>query len=327
MTLDYNAVRYDRYRKGGHVESYFFKLNDPAGRRALWLKATILARLEGRPVAEAWAIAFDREREHVAVKEVTRHEFAEFSRRGLEVRVAGVHFSEGRLDGRIESPEHTIEFGLDFDTASPPLAPLPSRRLYEDWAPNTKLVSPHPNSRFSGSYSVDGGAPVAVEGWRGMQGHNWGSRHTERYAWTHVNQWDGDEEVVLEAFTGRVKVGPLLAPPLTVVCVWHRGTRYEFNRPRELVRSRGRIGARSYRFEVESALARASGELHADTRDFVGLYYENPNREMTYCLNSKIASGTLRLEPRGRPALELTTRAGALELGTKDEHHGVSMLA
>ncbi len=60
MDRDWNAVRFEPGSRG-HVESYFFKLNDPAGNRALWLKATILARLDGSPpVAEAWAIAFER---------------------------------------------------------------------------------------------------------------------------------------------------------------------------------------------------------------------------------------------------------------------------
>src|SRR5438128_806749 len=52
----WNGVRHGdssaRARRG-HVESYFLKLNDREGRRALWLKATILARGSSRrPYAE-----------------------------------------------------------------------------------------------------------------------------------------------------------------------------------------------------------------------------------------------------------------------------------
>jgi len=36
---DWNATRFDPASARGHVESHFLKLNDPAGRRALWLKA------------------------------------------------------------------------------------------------------------------------------------------------------------------------------------------------------------------------------------------------------------------------------------------------
>ena len=48
---------------------------------------------------------------------------------------------------------------------------------------------------------------------------------------------------------------------------------------------------------------------------------------MTYCLNSKIAVGQVRLEVAGQPALEMHTRAAALEIGTRDPDHGVKMLA
>src|SRR5213595_1975475 len=68
----WNAVRCPENAAGGHVESYFLKLNDPSGNLALWIKATILVREGGTPrVAEAWAIAFTRDGRHVAVKETS----------------------------------------------------------------------------------------------------------------------------------------------------------------------------------------------------------------------------------------------------------------
>ena len=48
---------------------------------------------------------------------------------------------------------------------------------------------------------------------------------------------------------------------------------------------------------------------------------------MTYCLNSKIAHGSLRLELPGRAPLVAHTRAAALEIGTRDPNHGVAMRA
>jgi hypothetical protein len=59
----------------------------------------------------------------------------------------------------------------------------------------------------------------------------------------------------------------------------------------------------------------------------VGLHYENPNGEMTYCLNSKIAWALLVLEPKSGPRVQATSNAAALEIGTKDPKHGVCMLA
>jgi hypothetical protein len=323
---DWNAVRFDPVGRGGHVESYFLKLNDPEGRRALWLKATILARLgDAAPVAEAWAIAFDRAGENAGAKQVLPFERARFSRDHLDVRVADLAISPGKIEGSVASGGRRIEVALAFTTTSAPLILFPSLRMYEGPLPSTKLVSPTPDARFTGWYSVDG-ERVLVEGWRGMQGHNWGKRHAERYAWAHCNQWENDEDLILEGATARVKVGPLLAPPLTVICVWRRGVRYAFNQPLALLRSRGVIGQRTWTFHAESRLARVEGELTAEARDIVGLHYENPDGAMTYCLNSKIAAGRLRLDVKGRPSFTAETRAAALEIGTKDPAHGIAML-
>lgn len=323
----WNAVRCADELPGGHVESYFLKLNDREGRRALWIKATILVRRGGTPrLAEAWAIAFDREGRHVAVKETTPLSSARFGKTALDVAVAGLTIAEGRLSGTVTSGGHRVTLDLRFTTGAPALAPFPSMRLYRGPVPSTKVVSPHPDSRFSGTYEVDG-EEVRVEDWRGMQGHNWGSRHMGHYAWGHANQWEGDEDLALEGMTARVKLGPILTPPLTVVCVRARGVRYDFNSWTTLLRARGTMDRRRWTFAARSALATLTGELWAETKDFVGLSYENPDGTTTYCLNSKIARGRIRLSVRGRPDIEAITRAAALEIGTKDPSHGVAMLA
>jgi hypothetical protein len=323
---EWNRVRFTPGARAEHVESYFLKLNDPTGRRALWLKATILARPGKEPVAESWAIAFDREGEHVAAKEVVPWETASFSRERFGVRVADVELSAGRVRGKVAARGRSIEWSLEFETAGSPLVPFPSLRMYEAPVPSSKLVSPYPDTRFSGSYRVDG-QEVRVEGWRGMQGHNWGRRHAERYGWGHCNQWKGASDLLFEGVTARVKLGPILAPPLTLVCVWHEGARYELNAPKQLLTARGTVTHRSWKFRAESREARVEGELEADTPDFVGLYYENPDGDMTYCLNSKIARGRLELKVRGKPVVHATTDCAALEIGTKDPNHGVRMLA
>ena len=329
---DWNAARFEptglggHGGHGGHVESYFLKLNDPEGQRALWIKATILARAGGAaPVAEAWAIAFDRAGAHVGAKEIVPFARARFSSERLEVSVADLAISAGKIAGSVTSNGRRIDLALTFTTTSAPLVLFPSLRMYEGPLPSSKLVSPYPDARFSGHFAVDG-ERVEVDGWRGMQGHNWGRRHAELYAWAHCNQWENEEDLIFEGVTARVKVGPLLAPPLTVLAVWSRGVRYAFNQPFSLLRSRGEIGTRAWTFRAESRLARVEGELSAETRDFVGLRYENPDGAMTYCLNSKIAGGKLRLEVKGRPPLTAHTRAAALEIGTKDPAHGIPIL-
>lgn len=322
---EWNAVRFDPVKALDHVESYFIKLNDTSGQKALWLKATILAGRDRAPVAEAWAVGFDRELGHVGVKRVVPHSEARFGKYDLDVAVGGIEMSEGKTRGKIQHGEHVIEWELEFDASGAPLVPYPHPKMYTGPLPSQKLVSPHPTTKFSGSYRVDG-REVKVDGWRGMQGHNWGKRHTELYAWGHVNQWDDQDDLLLEGATARVKVGPVLAPPLTLVCVWHRGRRYELNETKTLLRARGTISTRVWKFRSSGPTASVEGELRAETEDMAGLYYENPNGEMTYCLNSKIARAELTLTPTDGPVVHATSRAAALEIGTKDAGHGVKML-
>ncbi len=321
---DWNATRFDPDSGRGHVESHFLKLNDPPGRRALWLKATILHKLGEPAVAEAWAIAFDRELGHVAAKQVVPFESASFSREELLIRVADVAIASARTQGVVAADGARIEWSLAFEGDAAPFVPL-SQRLYADGTGNAKIVSPHPDLRFSGHYRV-GDRRVEVDGWRGMQGHNWGRRHTHLYAWVHCNVWE-DRDLVLEGITARVKLGPLLPPPITLVIAAHAGERHAFTLPGSLWRARGQIAPRAWEFRAANATARIAGRFSADTGDFAGLHYENPDGAMTYCLNSKIARGHVRLEVAGRPAIEATTRAAALEIGTRDPDHGVKMLA
>jgi hypothetical protein len=318
---------------GGHVESYFLKLNDPDGRRALWVKATILAHAHSSlrwaaPVAEAWAIAFDRAGRHVAVKDTVPLEAARFGAHGLDVAVRDLRIAPGRLQGSVGDGDRRISFDLRFAMDAPPLVLFPSERLYDAPLSFQKVVSPHPTSLFEGTYAVGGGEPIAVAGWRGMQGHNWSRRHTELYAWSHVNEWQGERDFVLEGFTGRPKIGPLLAPPITMICVRHRGVRYDFNSLAPLARPRGSIeDFRRWTFHAKSSHAEISGELWGHTEDFVGLAYENPDGAITHCLNSKIARARVRLSVAGRPDLDLMSKAAALEIGTKKRNHGIAILA
>jgi hypothetical protein len=205
------------------------------------------------------------------------------------------------------------------------MVPFPTLRLYETRVPRLKYVTPLPDARFDGELEVRGERWV-VAGWRGMQGHNWG-RHAEIYAWSQCNQWDGGEDFVLEAGSGRVRVGPVLAPMTTVVSARHRGVVYDFNRPIDLLRARGDVSIERYSFSAAGRFARIEGVLEASREDMVGLAYPNPDGTTTYCLNSKIARARVRFEAEGRPPLVLASRAAALEIGTRDRDHGVRMVA
>ena len=334
MSQDWNGVR---FAGGNHVESYFLKAVDPQAQRALWLKATIFAReavagLGSVCLAEAWAIAFDHRdgaRRHVAAKHQVPFGEASFARERLDVRWPGprseyLALQDGRTRGEVGQGDERIRWDLRFPCDDRPSVTLPLPRMYTGPFPSSKTVTPHPDLRFDGEIEA-AGMLWTIKGWRGMQGHNWGRGHAERYAWSQCNQWEGGEDFVLEAVSARVRGGPFLLPVLTLVTVRHRGVDYELNAPVRFLRHAAQIDLRRHTFTAEGRFARVEGEVEADTDDFVGLYYANPSGPMTHCLNTKLARARVRFEAEGRPPLVLSSQAAALEIGTRRRDHGVRM--
>jgi hypothetical protein len=334
MMPDPNAVRFDPNARRDHVESYFLKANDPAGDRAIWIKATIFAssREPDRPLAEGWAIAFDRRggrARNVAVKHVLPFAQASFGTAGLDVRWnlpdgEGLCIRPGQTSGQISRRDHRVRWDLRFEGEARPIVPFPHEGMYRGAFPKSKLLTPYPDARFDGEVEVDG-ERWDLSGWRGMQGHNWGRGHADRYAWCHANLWEDGADFILEALSGQVRVGPLMTPLITIVCARYRGVAYDFNGPLTMARAHGDVGLRRYSFSAEARHARIEGMLEVDTDDMVGLYYPNPDGAMTYCLNSKLAHAAVRFEVQGRPPLTLRSKAAALEIGTQDAGHGVRM--
>lgn len=322
MLPPWNAVRFDREKSPDHVESYFFKLNDGRARRALWLKATIFSRAGSAPIAEAWAISFDRDGGHRAAKQTVPLTSASFPNgEALAIRVADLEIDDGRLRGRVASGGVSIAFDLAYSCEMPPMVPFHTNKLYETKLPRLKYVSPVPDARFTGTLDIDG-EHVVVDGWRGMYGHNWSNAHGYRYAWVQVTGFDERPDAVFEGGTGRIRLGPIISPPLTQMCLRIGGTRYEWNRPLDMARARGTIATRMWSFHTKSDLGTLEGEVVSRPEDVVGLLYENPVGDPCFCLNTKLARASLRFTPRGRAPIDLVSGEAALEVGTTDPSHG-----
>ncbi|HEV8325597.1 MAG TPA: hypothetical protein VG389_28570 [Myxococcota bacterium] len=325
-----NLTRWRPDHGGGHVESYFLKGNSPDLRHAFWIKFTLLAP-RGRPraaVAEVWAVVFDREtKAHVAVKETYPAEEAVLAREEMRLRFGPSELGTGFVRGEATTVDHTVAWDLQFTTRSGPLYPFPFRVMYEAPVPRSKLVSPWPDERFDGTLTVNG-TTIPVQGWRGMQGHNWGSEHTWRYAWAHCNVWEGDpEDTFFEGFSGRVKLGPIVTPWLTLVCLRLRGRDIFFRELRHFVNRSVEVGYYRWGFRAVDDDWSLRGTFEAPRADIVGLYYVNPYGSTTHCLNSKTARAELVLERAdGVEEARLVTAGGAaLELATTDADHGVRM--
>ncbi len=311
-----DGVRFDNQR--AHVESYFLKINAPDMTRALWIKATILAALDREPIAESWMIAFERGFPPVATKETVPLTDARFGSHAIDAHVAGLTLTRNRAHGE--------SFDLEIEDASPPFIFYPYARMYTGRFPSSKITSPMPSLVARGTVRA-GDRTWKVDGWRGLLGHNWGRGHAFAYAWGHCNVWDdASETAVFEGMSARVRVGPILTPTTTLLTLRTGGETHMLTHVRELARNRGAMTFRRWMFSGKGPNIRIRGELSAETNDMVGLHYENPDGAMTYCLNSKLASARIEITERNGRTRVLASRGAALEIGTRDPHHGVTMV-
>ena len=108
-------------------------------------------------------------------------------------------------------PARTAPPGIWSRDTAPPLRHLPHPRLYGAPLPRTKLESPAPAARFSGTVEADG-RRLELDGWPGMVGHNWGAQHAERWIWLHGIGFDGAPDAWLDLAAGRVRIGPATTP-------------------------------------------------------------------------------------------------------------------
>ncbi len=326
-----NQVRYRPGQRRGHVESFFLKANHPTAPRALWLKWTIFVPV-GHPeeaLSELWAVFFERESgRRVVVKEVHPAAESTLSREGFAVGIGDSRIGPGLTVGSCASGGHRIAWDLAFRCDAPSLRLLPHRFLYTGPWPRAKLVSPYPDARVAGQLEVDGDSYELVD-WPGMQGHNWGREHTHHYAWGHCNLFE-DSDAVFEGISGNLKLGPFTSPFLSLFCLRYRGERLLFNQLQRAPRHQAEIAGLAWSFQAENADWQLEGTLIARRDETVGLFYENPDRALTCCLNSKLAEAHLSLRKRVGPGWELETHlhsahGAALEVATRDPCHGVEM--
>jgi len=324
----WNRCRFVPGDNGGHYESFFQRANHRGRPLAFWIRYTILSP-KGRPAdaaGELWAIYFDGESNRIAAaKEVFPLSECVFSAAGLDARIGAATLRDGWLEGGAASSGHVLRWSLRYEGDAPPLLLL-SPSLYEGGFPKAKALVGTPHAVYSGSLLVDG-ETVEVDGWVGSQNHNWGSQHTDRYAWGQVAGFDNDPDAFLECSTARVRLGPLWTPWFTLVVLRVDGQEFALNTLPQAVRAYGRFDYFRWTFDSQARGLRIHGQIQAPASAFLGLRYDNPRGGYKTCLNTKLANCELTLERQGHPPRTLTTRhRAAFEILTDDRSHGIPVV-
>jgi hypothetical protein len=325
---DWNASRLVPGIESGFYESDFLRANHPERPLAFWIRYTAFVP-RGRPAeacGELWAVVFDGEADRiVAMKQTVPLSDCAFSPRGLDVRIGRATLTDDALQGRADSSAHSIEWSLRHAGQGPPLLLLPES-LYDRGLPRAKALVGGPNAVFTGVVTVDG-AEVPIDGWTGSQNHNWGSRHTDRYAWGQVSGFDDEPDAFLECSTAQIRIGPVWTPRITLVVLRADGEEWRLNGLLQGARAAASIDGFDWTFETRGPEVRIAARIHAPAASFVGLRYANPPGGEKTCLNTKIAAAEVTIERPGRPKRTLTARhRAAFEILTDRTDHGVPVV-
>ncbi len=326
---EWNRFRFDPDSDTGHYESYFQRANHPHRPLAFWIRYTLFSPAGRRDdtVGELWAIYFDGEEGVItAAKEVFPFSRCSFAKAGLDARIGEATLDEARLEGSARTTAHELRWSLAYEGGAAPLLLLP-RAMYTGGFPKAKAVVGTPGAQYEGELVVDG-EEIRIEGWTGSQNHNWGSRHTDSYAWGQVAGFDNERDAFLECGTAQIRVGPLWTPPMTLMVLRMDGREYRLNGLLCSLRATGRFKCFDWNLASTSNELKLRGRIQAPAATFVGLTYNNPPGGTKTCLNSKLATCQLTVEQRGQSARTLVAaKRVAFEILTDATDHGVPVVA
>ena len=326
-----NACQFNPQSTKGHYESYFLRANHPTKPLAFWIRYTIFSSKgkKHRSIGELWGAFFDGEKDQVfAIKSEVPIAQCYFSKNTMAVEIGKAKLSAGCLEGIIKQENKSYHWKLTYDANKKPLAFLPEA-YYKAPLPKAKSFIGNPNTLFNGELTIESGdKPVKynISNWQGSENHNWGSKHTDEYAWGQVSGFDNDKDAFLECITARIKIGPVYTPKLTLVCLRVNNQEYNFNTVIQSVKAKGSYHYFDWKFKSKQNGITISGRINAPKKHFVGLNYYNPPGGSNTCLNSKIASCEIIIKEQGKADIKLITKhRAAFEVLTSDSNHNVSI--
>jgi hypothetical protein len=314
----------DVARSAGLYESYYIRAVQPGGGLGFWVRYTVHKRPGEDPTGSVWFTLFDASMGRPAASKVTLPGPRPAGGDGVDVGESRLRLGEAVGSARTDRCDAAWE--LRFSSSEEPFLHLPRRWMYGGPLPRTKSLSPWPSASFDGQVVVDG-REIAVDGWPGMLGHNWGAEHAERWIWLHAIDANGAGEATwLDAVIGRIKVGPLTLPWIANGCIALNGTRHRLGGPAAARRTEVRETPERCEFVLPGRDLTVQGEVSAARKDFVGWVYTDPAGGEHNAVNCSIADMRLAASRPGESQrfIEISG-AAAYELGMRETDHGMEI--
>jgi hypothetical protein len=273
-----NRLKWGGQPGAGHYEVWYLTLHDPQSGAAFWVRYTLHdpPPSGGESEAALWAVSFEPDDGGLQLRDV--YPLARFRDASSSAGFA-VELGPGRIDmrgarGEVGEGERRIAWDLRFD-----------------WS--------------RGRYAVRE-AP-------GEQGHVFGRRHADRWAWAHCARLEGAEWAAFDGISGQVRKLGLLLPPATPLHLALEGRGFLLDGARAIWTPKSEFELGRWAFEAEQGDQKLTGQVTATPESFVSVEYADPTGGRAYCNHSERADMRLELFER---------RAGAWQRELVLESHG-----
>jgi hypothetical protein len=311
----------------GHYESFYLKASHPTEPLSIWIRYTVHKQPGAAPLGSLWLTVFDAHGQGPWAVKTTTPEVGAGPDRYIDVGEA--RFEAGRVVGsaaaEVGAERREARWDLAFESSEPPFHHLPRDLMYRAPLPRTKLLSPHPDARFSGRLEA-GGRTIELDGWRGMVGHNWGAQHAERWIWMHGAGFESHDDAWFDAALGRIRVGRWTTPWIANGVLSLDGVRHRLGGIGATRRTEVSERPDGATFTLPGRDITVQGEIGAGREDFVGWVYADPDGSEHNAVNCSVSNLLLAVSRPAQPALTLELAGGAAyELGMRETDHGMAI--
>ena len=289
MSSQPNAVVWDG--TPGHYEVFYVTLTDPASGFGVWIRQTMRAGLDGAPAdCAVWFLAMHPDGRRFGRKETLPIDV--WSGDGGAIACGRSRLGDRGATGSVEGASWELSWSPRLPVAEPVHQLLRRAKIAK-----TVFTVPHPDVVIDGTIRF-GDEELEVRGAKGGQAHLWGSKHAQRWAWTHCNDLEGAEDSYWEGVSVFVPRFGRTIGPSTPVVARVRGEDFRSHGPVQIVRNASTFDLTSWTCVATDGKRRLTAEITAPRASLVGVTYHDPDGDLAYCYNSEVASMTLHVEDR-----------------------------
>lgn len=281
---------------GGSYEVWYLKFNFPQN-AALWIRFTLWsAKNSSDTEAAVWAMYFSKSQalssngagiKKTAIKQTFPISSVKFPVDGV-IQIQDCSFTTGHTRGSIANEENQISWDLTFQPNDYTFFHVPQTLQKLRFAKST-VCKPNMNIALSGTVSINN-QTIPINGAPGCQGHIWGTKYVDQWAWAHCNSFEGSNGSVLEVLTAKTRLGPVPLPQLSALYFEHEGKRYEFNRLKDALCIESTFDLTQWQFKASNQDIQIHGRIQCNTSDLIGVTYKDPTNKLKYCYNTEFAS-------------------------------------